>query len=340
MQQSLCNKGDEEDMTAFQSISADPNGPEAVVETDSAIMPGHTGRIAMINPTGDCQGKIGLQLKRLGFDVVYLREQASVVDSLSVLAGSISAIVLDWRAEGPKDGEFARALSRKAAELALSVLVFVASSRSDDIRVASDAGLSSILTIPCRLAELKEALESHIGSHSSGVDSPAIRLSDAAPLLESCRFRFRTPKDVEKLVPLISVFFPRSERTAPGITELMMNAIEHGNLEIGQDRKAEWVARGIYRTELLKRLQTPPYSHRWAELIVNRRDNGVMIVIMDEGCGFCWQDVIENSDAETGLVTGQSGDGLAKAKRDSFDDLRFNHTGNQVTAFVSGEDRA
>lgn len=47
-----------------------------------------------------------------------------------------------------------------------------------------------------------------------------------------------------------------------GIAEPMLNAIEHGNLEIGHERKADWVARGINRSELAKRLATPPFSAR------------------------------------------------------------------------------
>lgn len=51
-------------------------------------------------------------------------------------------------------------------------------------------------------------------------------------------------------------------RAVTGIAEPMLNAIEHGNLEIGHERKADWVARGINRSELAKRLATPPFSAR------------------------------------------------------------------------------
>jgi hypothetical protein len=120
-----------------------------------------------------------------------------------------------------------------------------------------------------------------------------------------------------------------------------MNAIEHGNLEIGYDRKADWVAAGIYQQELRKRLDMMPYAGRWAEVSINRRTDGVMIVIMDQGCGFCWQDLVANEGAAAPDVAAEPEcHGLAKAKRECFDALRFNQFGNQVTAFVAKESLA
>ena len=59
--------------------------------------------------------------------------------------------------------------------------------------------------------------------------------------------------DVEKLVPLLAGLFPHPGRAVTGIAELMLNAIEHGNLEIGHELKADWIARGIYHSELARR---------------------------------------------------------------------------------------
>ena len=327
-------------MTVFQPISSDANGTEVILRQSPEASLERTGKVAIINSAGEAQGKIGQQLGRLGYDVVYLQEGRPALDALNDAMQDLNALILDWRGESAKDNGFAGQLASKAGKAGLPVLTFTADGRDEDARIARAAGLTDILAMPCRLADLKEALENTIEGEKYDRQERDFRLSDATALLESCRFRFRTPEDVDKLVPLIAGIFPDPERTASGIAELMTNAIEHGNLEIGQDRKADWVSRGIYRSELRKRLETLPYAHRWAELIINRQENGIMVVIMDEGCGFCWQDFIESDAPEPTLVTGQCGEGLAKAKRESFDDLKFNHTGNKVTAFVSDETHA
>jgi len=170
--------------------------------------------------------------------------------------------------------------------------------------------------------------------------SAPINLDDAVSLMETCKFRFRTPEDIEKLVPLLARLFPHPGRAVTGIAELMRNAIEHGNLEIGHERKADWIARGVYESELANRLATPPFCERWAEVIINKRDDGVMIVIMDQGCGFCWQNLVRNEPDIAEPAMEANGHGIAIARDVSFDHLRFNHQGNQVTAFASNESPA
>ncbi len=327
-------------MAISQTMTAETDTVQTARPENSPMQAaGRLGRLAVINMTGEAHGKIGEQLARLGFDVTYLREGLGALDELKSLTDKVSALVLDWRSDDPKNSAFVEALAVKAAGLNLPVLVFAAASRPGDIEIVSAAGLRNILTIPCQLADLKNALAAVTVRPSVDRQENVFKFNCAASLVESCRFRFRTPDDVEKLAPLIAEILPYPERTVKGVSELMLNAIEHGNLEIGQERKSEWVARGVYQNELMKRLQTPPYSTRWAELIVNRRDNGVMVVITDQGCGFCWQDVIEVDAPEGSPVTDPCGDGLAQAARESFDELRFNVAGNKVIAFVSGENR-
>ena len=117
--------------------------------------------------------------------------------------------------------------------------------------------------MPCQLCAVESRADGDDRPASAPAaerQSAAINLDDAISLMENCKFRFRTPEDVEKLVPLLARLFPHPGRAVTGIAELMLNAIEHGNLEIGHERKADWVARGVYHTELAKRLATPPFS--------------------------------------------------------------------------------
>ncbi|MGF1621974.1 MAG: hypothetical protein ACFCUR_15330 [Rhodomicrobiaceae bacterium] len=323
-------------MTVFQPISANGAGHE--FRPADAVAPGlrRKDRIVVINSQGECTGKLGEKLGELGYDAAYLRQELDAIAELNSWAETVSIIILDWRYEGAKDWMFADALADKATEIGLPVLTLTIADHAEDVRIASEAGLSTILSMPCRLADLKRALDC-LGRRARRVKAAAgLGLGEAVMLLESCKFRFRTPEDVETLLPIVAKLFPDPERSVAGLAELMLNAIEHGNLEVGHERKAEWVARGVYQSELAKRLQTPPFSNRWAELIVNRREDGIMIVIMDEGCGFCWQDLIRGAGAnETGAIARPCGDGLSRARLESFDDVRFNHIGNQVTAFVA-----
>jgi DNA-binding response OmpR family regulator len=331
------------EMTFRQPTSSD----HAITENDyaqdrgpalSAIAP----TILIISRSGEPNCKLDDQLRRLGYQVSHLREELDVLGTFDAQSGTVAAVILDWRSDEPKDRGFAEALAYQSSHTGLPVLTLAAGSRVEDIQLALEAGLSKLVTAPCQLGDLKTALDALAKRRRVSREAgDGLGFSDCMALMETCKFRFRTPEDVEQLVPLIARIFPNPERAAPGIFELMRNAIEHGNLEIGFDRKAAWVAAGIYQQELRKRLDMMPYAGRWAEVSINRRTDGVMIVIMDQGCGFCWQDLIANEGAAAQDVAAEPEcHGLAKAKRECFDALRFNQFGNQVTAFVAKESLA
>jgi DNA-binding response OmpR family regulator len=330
-------------MALYQPMDKYTTGPGPDAGQASLVTePSASGHLLLISPDGAPHGKLEEQLRRLGFEVTLLREAPEVLAVVQAPVLALDAIVLDWRSGGEKDQTFAEALAEAAANAQIPVLTLAADCRTDDIRLAAEAGLEQHLCMPCQLSQLKAALMAMIVRPAPVAERPsaAINLGDAVDLLENCKFRFRTPEDVEKLVPLLARLFPHPGRAVTGIAELMMNAIEHGNLEIGHELKAYWIARGIYQSELAKRLATPPFSARWAEVIINKREDGVMIVIMDQGCGFCWQNLVRGEPAPAEAVVDPSGHGIAIARDVSFDHLRFNHQGNQVTAFVSNESPA
>ena len=323
-------------MDKYRSAHNSPAGQATLVTEPSA--PGH---LLLISPDRAPPGKLEEQLRRLGFEVTPLQEAPEAVAVVQASVVAMDAIVLDWRSGGDKDPAFVAALVEAAANAQIPVLTLAADCRADDLRLAAEAGLEQHLCMPCQLSQLKAALMAMIVRPlRAAAPQPAINLDDAISLMENCKFRFRTPEDVEKLVPLLARLFPHPGRAVTGIAELMLNAIEHGNLEIGHELKADWVARGIYRSELARRLATPPFSALWAEVIVNKRDDGVMIVIMDQGCGFCWQNLVHNEPAPAEAAADPDGRGRAIARDIGFDRLRFSHLGNQVTAFVSRESPA
>lgn len=292
-------------------------------------------RLWLITPCGTQQHKLGEQMARLGFTISLKDEDENAIRSLRAQKSEIDAVVLDWRQQSVKNAEFARSLASLCYELELPVLVLACADAAETIALAKEAGLANCLTAPCPLNELKTNLINLTSGMASPLESAPeldLPIADAFSLLQSCKFQFRTPEDVELLVPLLSRMFPDPDRSIAGIADLMMNAIEHGNLEIGHERKSEWIARGVYQNEFLKRLHTPPYSTRWGEVIINRRADGVLIIIMDQGCGFCWQNFVE---LEQPAVVEANGHGIARATKVSFDEVRFNHQGNQVTAFVA-----
>lgn len=154
----------------------------------------------------------------------------------------------------------------------------------------------------------------------------------ALNLLQSAQFQFRTMQEAHTLSLYLAQCFPEPERVVNGITELMFNAIEHGNLSIGYEMKAELSAQGHLETEIQQRLQTPGLGERVAEVAITRKDGGVYIVISDQGEGFDWQNFMKIDPSRAGQHHGR---GIAMANSISFDKLTYNEKGNKAVAFVA-----
>ncbi|MBW2733688.1 MAG: response regulator [Deltaproteobacteria bacterium] len=118
------------------------------------------------------------------------------------------------------------------------------------------------------------------------------------------------------------------------LQELMINAIEHGNLEVTYADKSDALKRGILDTLLTERALRPEMSSRHVIIDVIRKsgtaDSGTLqITITDQGSGFDWR-ALPDPTNPTNLLA-EHGRGVMLARL-SVDDLSYNENGNSVTA--------
>ncbi len=147
----------------------------------------------------------------------------------------------------------------------------------------------------------------------------------------SAEYRFRTLKDIRRLVPILARFAPQPRLAAPGLADLMLNAVEHGNLGITYYEKAQLKLEGKWESEIERRLRVAPFRARFATARVKRLPGRVEYTIADQGKGFDWRDYLE---FDSSRVFDPNGRGIALARKTSFSDLKFLGRGNVVVATV------
>ncbi len=151
-------------------------------------------------------------------------------------------------------------------------------------------------------------------------------------LLEQARFRFRTLEETNNLCYLIANCFPNPDDALYGLNELMVNAIEHGNLGISYSEKSDLVYKGIWQAEIERRLDLSEYRNKSATLEFEAQEKSLIVTIKDQGNGFNWQDYIEFSHQR---ATDPNGRGIAIAKARSFHDLEYRGNGNEVVCKIN-----
>lgn len=114
------------------------------------------------------------------------------------------------------------------------------------------------------------------------------------------------------------------------LRELVINAIEHGNLNISFNEKTEAIMNDTYFEMIAQRRQDPRFSSRKVLIEYSLSPVKVVYRITDEGEGFDHQKLLQRDELEANLNLLAHGRGISLA-RNIFDSITFNAKGNQVT---------
>ena len=150
-------------------------------------------------------------------------------------------------------------------------------------------------------------------------------------LLQQGTFRFRSPDEARQLASALGECCPNGGGVALGLLELMMNAIEHGNLGMGYEEKSRLLADGSWQDEIERRLATPEQRARSAELTYQRQPDRLLFTIVDQGAGFDWSGYL---DMDPARAFDSHGRGIVLARQMAFTALEYQGRGNIVTATI------
>ena len=154
-------------------------------------------------------------------------------------------------------------------------------------------------------------------------------------LVQILKCTFKSLEEAEGMSVFLANFFDDPDQTLTGISELLINAVEHGNLEISYQKKSELVANHEWQNEINRRLDDPRYSERIVTVIFERKESACYIQITDEGNGFNWK---EYMDVDPSRAMHNHGRGIAMANMLCFNKLIYNEKGNQVTGIIEAKD--
>ncbi|WP_417454892.1 ATP-binding protein [Kiloniella sp.] len=156
--------------------------------------------------------------------------------------------------------------------------------------------------------------------------------SSAIGLITSGTFEFQSVEEARNLTTMLSLACPGADGIVIGLNELLQNAVEHGNLEIGYDLKTELLETGRLYDEIQSRIKLEPFDSRFVRVNYQRTDNEIIFVIEDEGKGFNWRKYLTIDDER---IRSSHGRGIAMAKMMAFTELTYNDVGNRVTARIA-----
>ena len=202
---------------------------------------------------------------------------------------------------------------------------------SIDVEKGMAAGAYHYLEKPYRRDMLRAltAIAVREGREHRFMTSKIEKTSDAFVFMGHSDFEIQTLDDARVLTPFLASLFPEPENAFVGIIELLINAIEHGNLEIDYKCKSELLEQNNWLSETKRRLSLPAYRDRKVRIYLEQHPDRIALSIHDEGMGFDWRGFETLSEDRLFDLHGR---GIALAKN-TFDGLTFSATGNVVTCW-------
>lgn len=269
-----------------------------------------------------------------GYEVVEAETGEAAWQLVSSAPERFDAVLLD-RIMPDMDGiEVLRRIAGQENLKHLPVIMQTGMSAETDVLEGLRAGAYYYLTKPFSPDTLLAIVSAAVRDYQShrALKDEVSRQGQGFSCLVDARFVFRTLDEARSLAMLAANASPDPGRVVLGLSELMINAVEHGNLGIGYEEKSRLIDQGRLAEAVAERLLLPEYAKRQAELCIRRETDRLVFTVRDEGPGFDWQNYLEISPHRAFDTHGR---GIAMSRMLSFDALSYEGCGNTVSGVIA-----
>lgn len=275
---------------------------------------------------------LAAQVAGLGHTLITVRNGQEAITTLETNK-TIDVVLMDWSMP-VMDGLTALRHMKSQPKLRnIPVIMLTGADKPEEVEKGLEAGAFYYLVKPVKKIILRSVLDSagRAARQNKILAHELKQHRKSFELIDGCKFVFKTLDEAESLAIFMANCFPNPERVLPGLGELLINAVEHGNLRIGYDAKHRLIEMGTWRAEVESLQALPEHALKSVSVTISRKEDGIYIVVEDEGEGFAWKKFMAIDPSRAGDLHGR---GIAQAKAVSFDKLTYNEKGNKAIAFV------
>jgi CheY-like chemotaxis protein len=266
-----------------------------------------------------------------GYSLSAVADGQEALAALTMPESVYDAVLLDRMMPGIDGMEVLRRIKASPALRWLPVIMQTAAAARDQVVEGIEAGAFYYLTKPFEMQMLRSlvrsAVEASISQRRLQAELEQHRL--LLVMMNRASFTVRTPEEAGRLAVLVANAAPDPEQAVLGLSELLLNSIEHGNLGLTYDDKSRLRENGTWESEVTRRLALPAFADRTVSLEFERHGDAVEILITDQGDGFDWTPYLELDPARAFHAHGR---GIALARMMSFESLEYLGKGNRVLA--------
>lgn len=268
-----------------------------------------------------------------GYETSSAENGTEAWQQLSEAPTSFDVVLLD-RMMPDMDGiEILRRMKTRPEMVHTPVIMQTSMSGDEAVAEGLQAGAYYYLTKPFAADTLVAIVAAAVRDHRDYLDlqDEVQKATRTLSCLNSAVFSFRTTSEARDIATLLAQVAPDPGRVVLGLSELMLNAIEHGNLGITYAEKSALGGGEPLDEEIGRRLADPANAGKHAIIEFQRNAAELRFVIRDKGRGFDWQQYLQMSPDRAFDTHGR---GIAMSRLLSFDRLTYLGRGNEVEGVV------
>lgn len=239
----------------------------------------------------------------------------------------ITAVILDWMMPKMNGIDMLKKIKQTEKLSGIPIIMNTGKNDRESIVEGINAGAYYYLTKPFDLHVMSTILKKAIKEYENHkIISNQIKTQNKNIIayLNSGKILFKTPDEALYISSWISEF-THSEKISIGLSELLINAIEHGNLGIGYEKKEEYLMNDTLELEIKKRLEEN--RDKYVSLFFEKLENRLKITIEDMGRGFDYNRYLT---IEPERVFDLHGRGVAMANMSFCNGVLYKGKGNKV----------
>lgn len=273
-------------------------------------------------------------LNDAGFDPVQAEGGTRALELLNEEPDRYAAVLLD-RMMPDIDGLTVLKRMKETNSLKnIPVIMQTAKAMKEEIREGLECGSYYYLTKPFdkkTLLTILNAAVEQFYTHFSLI-SELENTTDSLSMMQEGVFECSSLDEARSLSKLLAKTCPDPQKIVTGLSELLINAIEHGNLGISYNEKSELIRTNSLVEEIEKRMLLSENINKRVNIQFKKDNNEVVFQITDCGTGFNHEKYL-NLDLSD--VLDSHGRGIAMAKLLSFSDIQYFGVGNKVRASIN-----
>lgn len=271
------------------------------------------------------------------FEVTLAHDGIEGLEILKKNPTQFELILLDRMMPRMNGMEMLRKIQEDKILKTIPVIMQTAAAEKKQVLEGVQAGVFHYLTKPYDEEILRRIINSCLANNASQMElrNAVMNRKRMMGLIKSCYIEFKDIDEAHDVTTYIATLFPEPQKVVLGISELLINAIEHGNLGIKYDEKTVLQNNQNWKTEIKRLIALPENNNKVVRINYEYKNDGfIKLSIKDDGNGFDWKNFLELSPER---AIDNHGRGIAMAKAISFDTIEYQGCGNEVICTIQAK---